>query len=663
MSINYYYFRGSLCDDAECYVKRVADEILFEAVNNGMYCHVLNSSQSGKTSLLNQVAKHLRNNGILVLRVDFSGIGSTTPEENFYKGLVCQLGEPFDPDGEDWWKQNQSGSPAERFKNFVEEILAITQQKIAIFIDEIGGVLDCEFSLNEFFGYMRYFHEKRNNNPEYKRLTFLISGIASLDELSSRLNQNSAVFNIWKTISLPPFKLSDDLEPLKKGLRGIYSDKQIDLITERILYWTGGQPFLTHKLFYLMWKELYPKSVSINNVRDSVDPVVNENIIKNWKEQENSHHFGFIVDRIDKKKDPCNQLEFWLQALEENEITVNNTSDEYQLRLTGLFVKKGDKLKPCCRIYEKIFNKQWVTNKIKKLFPYLKAFNSWIASNMTDKSQLLSGNELQKADEWLKNRNLSKSNKGEILLYIERSKLREEEENLKMLKIQSQLDQEQRDKEAEQERNRKLFKANKKARMRILVATALLVPSVLGFVFQTKLAFQRGETIAEQSETLSNQDLMISNINKILFDELNKHLENGDLKEADELTARIVWEQARTVTEPSLSAEQVQYFPCEVLRDIDKPWTKYTNGKQGLSAQSLIWLDEDKYIAKFVERVEWADVDRTPGKVGITFKNKDSINYSLEHPDGFFPFLVGYTGSDGGRDRTAYLDRIVECGL
>lgn len=655
MSNSYYQTDGGgVSTSAKSYVKREADEESYNELKSGKVCWVLNSSQIGKTSLRFQIATRLEEFGVIAIQIDNNGINIDSSEV-YYKQLVRRLSS-YSPVSEQnvnkWWKQNQSDLPAVRFKNFVkEEILAKTTENIVIFFDEIGRLLDCEFPLDDFFGFIRSCHEKSKVDPKYKRLTFCLLGIASLDDLNSKLSSNSASLNFGTTILIKPFQISDNLEPLKEGLQERYSASQIDLITEEILGWTGGQPFLTHKLFYLMSKESEKKN------KRNVDRVVRECIIVDWRGQDNPMHLRSIEEKIVENKYNYQILKLYRQISQGNKIIADNDRVKRQLLLSGIVKVEDNKLKVFNPIYEEVFNPNWIEAKFIEIFPFKDRLKSWRDSKCKEKIWLLNREKLKEVSEW-EDVDLDI---GYIRLFIDNSKIhieaietQQRAKEIELSELEFQVEQERKKKKESAKRNKKLKK--------ILAGAAVLVLLLQWWVFK-------------QSETLSNPDRMSSRIIEILYSDLNEYLKNGNYRKADETTAIIIWEEAKiakiaritseeakTATEPGFDAEQAQEFSCEVLRDINELWTRHTNGDRGLSAQSLIWLEVDRDITKFVERVGWADVDRTPGKVEITFENKDNIDYSLEPPKGFFPFLAGYPEGDLD-NRTAYLDRIVDCGL
>jgi predicted NACHT family NTPase len=98
-----------------------------------------------------------------------------------------------------------------------------------------------------------------------------------------------------------------------------------------------------------------------------------------------------------------------------------------------------------------------------------------------------------------------------------------------------------------------------------------------------------------------------------LYQQLETFLKNGQWKEADQETSRLMLQIVGKETDQWLSEEDIQNFPCEDLRAIDKLWVDYSQGKFGFSVQKKVWMacggvprkyDRDVY-EKFADQVGW----------------------------------------------------------
>ena len=296
-----YQVGGSLCANASCYVSREADAEFYHALKAGDFCYVLNSRQMGKSSLRVQTMQKLQEQGFVCAFIDLTGIGKEdVTAEKWYAGIVqslvssCRLSQKVK--WRSWWKERRDLlSPVQRLNLFIDEILLVEiTQKIVIFVDEIDRVLSQNFSLDDFFALIRFFYNKRVDNPEYKRLTFALLGVATPSDLIADKTQTP--FNIGKAIELHGFKI-DEAEPLTQGLNGKVDNPQA--VIKEILNWTGGQPFLSQKLCHLVIK--YRNNNNKNNlpVNQLIKEIVQNSIIENWEAQDEPEHLKTI--REDRK--------------------------------------------------------------------------------------------------------------------------------------------------------------------------------------------------------------------------------------------------------------------------------------------------------------------------------------------------------------------------
>ena len=98
-----------------------------------------------------------------------------------------------------------------------------------------------------------------------------------------------------------------------------------------------------------------------------------------------------------------------------------------------------------------------------------------------------------------------------------------------------------------------------------------------------------------------------------LYQQLETYLKNSQWKEADQETSRLMRQIAGKEADQWLNIEDIQKFPCEDLRAIDKLWVDHSNGKFGLSVQKKVWMEcggipgeyDHEVYKKFADQVGW----------------------------------------------------------
>ncbi|MEO0870129.1 MAG: CHASE2 domain-containing protein, partial [Cyanobacteria bacterium J06642_11] len=250
------------------------------------------------------------------------------------------------------------------------------------------------FPTDEFFALIRHCYEKRATNTNYKRLTFVLLGVATPSDLM-RSKQFSPPFNIGRAISLQGFHI-DDCAPLIQGLSPYVNAPKP--VLEEILYWSGGQPFLTQKLCWLITQyandagspvALEQPMPTVKTVRDWFKHFVSTYIIQNWEASDEPEHLRTIRDRL--LREGIANLKVLLtyrEILHIGHIPSRDKPEHLKLRLSGIVDVYQGQLRVKNSIYATIFNQYWVDQEINNIpeavSPPLKAADLEEGSTLQD---------------------------------------------------------------------------------------------------------------------------------------------------------------------------------------------------------------------------------------------------------------------------------------
>ena len=164
-------------------------------------------------------------------------------------------------------------------------------------------------------------------------------------------------------------KVHEGFLNIKRKLLKIEGQKNYSERTlERVLFWTGGQSFLTQKLFTLISQN----SQILNSPQEEqqINDLVQNKILKNWSDDELKLHFVTIKNRLLNNQDyQANELLLLYQKILTSVVDADESKIQQELLNMGLVVRQQNRLTVANRIYKSVFNLGWVTQALNEYLP------------------------------------------------------------------------------------------------------------------------------------------------------------------------------------------------------------------------------------------------------------------------------------------------------
>lgn len=297
------------------YVKRNADKEL-EIIINEMERpgYVLVARQMGKTNLLFNAMRTLKNDNRLLVYVDLSNAFEL--ERDCYRNIIDNIIEPNENifgliENKIFEIRNQDLPPNKEYSKSLRVILNHFHGDLIIILDEVDALRSVKYS-DHIFAQIRSNYFSRTNFPMLDKLTYILSGVIEPSELIK--DRNKSPFNIGEKIYLDDFSYEEHSEFIEKSKLAISESD-----SEYIYSWTNGNPRLTFDIC----SEIENLLISNKNVNsESIFEVIN-----------NKYLVSFDIPPIDHIRELIKSNESARDAVISIQNGVNNISDELKKKL------------------------------------------------------------------------------------------------------------------------------------------------------------------------------------------------------------------------------------------------------------------------------------------------------------------------------------------
>jgi WD40 repeat protein len=343
------------------YVRRRADDLLYEALIAGRFAHVVAPDRSGKSSLVAATAARLESNACKVAILDLAQLGDRdggTDSGRWYYSvayrLLRQLRIRFDL--QEWWQDKSFLSSRQRLFEFYSEVLLQNvPERIVIFVDEVQCIENLSYA-DELLTSIRAAHNARTTDPDFSRLSFVLLG--ECDPVSLLQEAELSPFNITQQILLEDFTRAE-LDLFLTELNCSHDDAVT--VLDRIFYWTMGQPYLTQKLARAVARESSHENVEALVDRLAIHQLAGRAALHS--EPHMSHiHRAIIAD----KKNYEGLLNLYGKISKGIDVAADLGSPLHRrLMAIGLLVIDEDSnLKVRNRLYEAVFTTRWANENL-----------------------------------------------------------------------------------------------------------------------------------------------------------------------------------------------------------------------------------------------------------------------------------------------------------
>ncbi|MDX1499253.1 MAG: AAA-like domain-containing protein [Woeseiaceae bacterium] len=343
------------------YIRRSADDVLYETLLGGRYAHVIAPYRSGKSSLVAATAARLENNGFKVAILDLEQIGDREAGGDagrWYYSVAYRVLRQLRirVDLQEWWQDKSILSNRQRLLEFYSEIvLQNIPDRVVVFIDEVQCIARQEFG-DQLLASIRAAHNARATDPEFGRLSFVLLG--ECDPLSLIAEPELSPFNVTQPVALEDFTREQlELFATELNLSREAAAKALD----RIHYWTSGQPYLTQKLARAVSREDMGSDVA-----DEVDRIVVRQLTGR-NALHNEPHLSHIHREVVNDRKRADRLLNLYGRIRKGITVQTDLGSDLQRRLLAiglLAIDDDGRLVPRNRVYAQVFTARWANENL-----------------------------------------------------------------------------------------------------------------------------------------------------------------------------------------------------------------------------------------------------------------------------------------------------------
>jgi hypothetical protein len=327
--------------DSPFYIERspIETETRTELLKSGALIRIRAPEKLGKTSLMERVLDHAKQQQLHVVRlnlqqVDSAFMGSLKQFLRWFCANVTkQLGIKSKLD--DYW-DDDLGSKVSCTTYLQSHVLEQLEQPLVIAIDELQRLFEYAELAQDFLPMLRVWHEEAKNLQTWAKLHLMV---VYSTELYIPLQVNQSPFNVGVPIHLPKFTL-EQCDEFAQRHQIQYDWRSL----QPLWHLVNGHPYLLHLAFYTMVRHQIDLTQLLTSA-DKQDGIYRQHLHNYLTVFQSNPELAQLFHRVIWADEPVP-----LEAIA-----------AYKLESMGLVQLQGDRVVPSCELYRRYFRDRLVT--------------------------------------------------------------------------------------------------------------------------------------------------------------------------------------------------------------------------------------------------------------------------------------------------------------
>ncbi|MCR3761295.1 AAA-like domain-containing protein [Clostridium felsineum] len=314
--MNKHFNTTGLCVPKKHFMVNITNKIneISKLILRENYFVINRPRQYGKTTILNQVKNHLKNQYVII-SISFEGIGDLifTDEKLFCTNVLDIMADALETSDEVKCEMlrefSKKVSTLKDLSKAITKFVNFSDKEVILLIDEVDKSSNNQLFLS-FLGMLRNKYLLRDAEEDYTFKSVILAGVHDIKTLKLKIRdeQNEKYNSPWNIAINFNIDLSFNSSEIETMLidYNLYNKLSMDCqqLSERIYYFTNGYPFLVSRLCQIIDEDFYQNKKlnwKLNDIDMAVKHIVSEvntlfeSLVKNL---ENNSALYELVNRI-----------------------------------------------------------------------------------------------------------------------------------------------------------------------------------------------------------------------------------------------------------------------------------------------------------------------------------------------------------------------------